>query len=108
MAEATNAQMQTYADTRLRVFAEAARAIYLAAKDHKAAIDDVYARASGSNRWNDARSPLDPPHLLQAGNSASPDDFLNFNGFITDLITFFETTDAAAWAVLLRACVRPV
>jgi hypothetical protein len=68
----------------------------------------VYARAASASAWADNRSPLDPPHLLQAGNSANPDDFLNFNAFISALITFFETDQAAAWAVLLRACVRPV
>ena len=105
MPEATNTQMQTYADTRVRTFAEAARALYLAAKDHKAAIDDEYARASGTNAWADARTD-GPPHLLQAGNGANPDDFLNFNALLTAFITFVETTEAASWAVLQRACVR--
>ncbi len=107
MAEATDIQMQTYCDQRVRVFAEQARALYLSAKDHKAAIDDIYSRAAGTNRWNDSRSD-GPPHLLQAGNSANPDDALNFNAFLSSLITFFEATEAANWAVLQRACVRPV
>lgn len=105
MAEATDVQMQNYADSRIRVFAEQARGLYLAAKDHKAAIDDAYARASGSNAWADNRTD-GPPHLLQAGNSANPDDVLNFNSFISALITFYETDQASAWAVLQRACVR--
>jgi len=114
--EANDQQMQTYADTRIRVFAEQARAAYLAAKDHKAAIDDEYARATGVSRWNDARAD-GPPHLLQAGNSANPDDLTNFNAFVTAFTTIIDGTatgsDAAnaaamrsAWAVLMRACVR--
>ncbi len=106
MAEATNVQMQTYCDQRIRTFAEAARALLLACNDHKASIDDVYARASGSNAWADARTD-GPPHLLQAGNSANPDDVLNFNDFLAKLQTFFGTTASGDWAVLERACVRP-
>lgn len=107
MAEATDAQMQTFADQRVRPFAEAARALYLAAKDHKASLDDEYDRAANGAVWNDARTD-GPPHLLQAGSGASPDDVLNFNDFLAGLITFFETTKAGDWAVLVRACVRPV
>lgn len=106
MAEATNAQMQQFCDARLRVFAESARALLIAATDHKAALDDEYARASGTSAWADARTD-GPPHLLQAGNSANPDDVLNFNAFLTKLQTFFGTTAASEWAVLQRACVRP-
>ncbi len=106
MADATNAQMQSFADARIRPFAEAARALLLSANDHKAALDDVYARASGTSAWTDARTD-GPPHLLAAGNSASPDDVLNFNAFLTKLQTFFTSTAASEWGVLARACVRP-
>lgn len=104
MAEATNAQMQAYCDQRIRPFAEQARALYLAAKDHKAAIDDVYARSAGSNVWNDART--DAPHLLAAGGSSSPNDPLTFNSFISAFISFIEGN--GDWATFQRACVRPV
>lgn len=116
MAEATNAQMQQFANERVRVFAESARALRVAAADHKAAIDDIYARAIGSNRWEDARTD-GPPHLLMSGDSANPDDMLVFNSFITLLEKFFAGTfadvgeansAAAQWAVLQDACVRPV
>lgn len=100
---ATDVQMQTYCDQRVRVFAEAARSLYLAAKDHKAAIDDVYARATSTSAWADNRTD-GPPHLLQSGNSANPDDVLNFNTFITNFIAFVEAD--ASWTVLERACVR--
>jgi hypothetical protein len=100
---ATDAQMQAFADQRIRPFAEAARSLYLAAKDHKAAIDDVYARATSASGWADNRTD-GPPHLLQSGNSANPDDVLNFNTFVTNLIAFVE--GEASWTTLERACVR--
>lgn len=116
MAEATNIQMQQFADTRVRPRAEQIRALRAACLDDRAAIDDVYARAAGSNAWADAR--LDgPPHLLKAGNSSNPDDMLVFNSFC-DLFEKFlagtfasqaEANGAAAqWAVLQDACVRPL
>lgn len=112
MPAATNQQMQTYADERIRTFAEAARLLLAQARDHKAAIDDAYARASGGAAWNDNRSD-GPPHLLQAGAGANPDDVLNFNAFVTAFLAFFDGSgnvagQAASWAVLQRACVRPL
>lgn len=107
MAQANDVQMQHYADERIRPFAEQARALYLAAKDHKLAIDDVYDRAANGSLWSDARTD-GPPHLLQAGGSVSPDDMLNFNAFVSAFITFIETTQSAAWAVLQRACKEPL
>lgn len=120
MPEATNQQMQAYADQRVRVFAEQFRAVYIGAIDHKSSIDDVYARAIGSNVWNDARTD-GPPHLLKSGNSSSPDDMLVFNSFITALVNVIQGSgenDATKagyvndlrsnWAVLVDACVRPV
>lgn len=116
MAEATNAQMQRYADERIRPFAEHFRAVLAEAADHQAAIDDAYARAAGTDRWTDARTD-GPPHLLKAGNSASPDDVLNFNSFVAALLDVIagngsDATNAATlranWAVLQDACVRPL
>lgn len=120
MPEATDLQMQNYMNQRVRVHAESFRSIYLAVKDDKAAMQDEYDRAIGTNRWNDANDG-GPPHLLQSGNSASPDDLLNFNQFITAFITIIDGTgesDAVkagyvndmrnAWAVFQRACARPV
>lgn len=105
MAEATDIQMQSYCDQRIRVRAEQLQILLNAIKADKAAIDDEYARATGTNRWNDSRND-GPPHLLQAGNSANPDDLLNYNAFITAFVTFMETTQASTWAVLQRAIVR--
>lgn len=115
MPEATNAQMQAYCDQRVRVRAEQFRTAINAIRDDKAAIDDEYARATGLNRWNDARTD-GPPHLLQSGNSANPDDLTNYNSLITAMIEIIDgtgddATNAAAvrsaWAVFQRACVRP-
>lgn len=118
MPEATNAQMQAYCDQRVRPFAEAVRAVVAAARDHKAAIDDVYARAIGTSLWSDARTD-GPPHLLASGGSANPDDIETFNAFATALLGILDATnttnDAANalairtnWAVLVRACVRSI
>lgn len=116
MAAANDAQMQQFADQRVRVFAEMFRAILVAARDHRSAIDDIYSRATSNSRWTDSRTD-GPPHLLQSGNSANPDDMLNFNSFISALIDIIDgvgtdATNAATlrsnWAVLVDACVRPV
>lgn len=105
MAEATNEQMQKYCDERIRVRAEQIQILLNSIKADKAAIDDEYARAAGTNAWADARTD-GPPHLLQAGNSANPDDVLNYNAFISAFITFVETTQVSSWAVLQRSIVR--
>lgn len=116
MPEATNAQVQAYCDQRVRPRAEQFRDLIATVRDDKATIDDVYTRAAGTNRWNDARTD-GPPHLLQCGNSASPDDILAFNAFVTALIaivdgTGSDATNAAAvrsnWATVQRAIVRTV
>lgn len=105
MAEATDLQMQNYCDQRIRPAAEAVQSLLTRLKLDKAQIDDLYARASGVDAWADARTD-GPPHLLQSGNGANPDDLLNYNAFATELITFIETTKAAEWAVLQRSIVR--
>jgi hypothetical protein len=115
MPAANDAQMQAYADKRIRVFAEKMRDLFIAAADHKAAIDDVYARAVSNSRWTDARND-GPPHFLQSGNSASPDDVLVFNSAASLLLKLRDGTFASQaeangfaveWAVLQDACVRP-
>lgn len=113
--EATNVQMQRFADERIRPRAEQFRNLLVAVNDDTAAIDDAYARAVGTSRWNDGRTD-GPPHLLQSGNAANPDDLLNFNTFAALFKKFMagtfasveEANSAAAnWAVLQDACVRP-
>lgn len=116
MPEATNAQMQVFADQRVRPFAEQFRAVLVAARDHRSAMDDIYARAVGTDRWTDARTD-GPPHLLKSGNSASPDDMLNFNTALDSLLSIIDGVGSDAdhgaalrstWGVLVDACVRPV
>lgn len=109
MPEATDIQMQQYADQRIRVRAEQARALFAAMADDKAAIDDVYARASGTTPWADARTD-GPPSLLSEG------DVLVYNTVITAMAKVVNgtalLTDIAAistnWSAFQTACVRPL
>lgn len=110
MAAATDLQVQRYVNERVRPWSEQLRAAYLAAKDHKAAIDDVYAALTQqSPTWADDRVD-GPPHLL------SKEDVLAWNTFINRFIDFVEggLTDAnkndagAQYAKVLQACVQPV
>jgi hypothetical protein len=95
---ATDQQVQTFVNERLRPFAEKARALYLLSKDHRAAIDDVYANvAAGSPTWTDNRTD-GPPHLLV------PNDVLAMNSFMAALNTFIEGN--AEYAIILKACVH--
>jgi hypothetical protein len=116
MAEATNIQVQNFCDQRIRVRAESIRSLLASLRDDRSAIDDVYARAAGTNAWADARTD-GPPHLLKCGNASNPDDVLNFNSFAAALLDIIDgagtdATNAAAlranWAVLVDACVQPI
>lgn len=120
MPEATDIQMQTYCDQRIRVRAESQRLLLSQYADDKLSIDDEYSRGAGTNAWADARTD-GPPHLLQSGNSANPDDVLNYNSFVSAMLNVFNGTgedDAtkagyvnairSAYPVFQRACVRPV
>lgn len=98
MAIATNPQVQTYVNERIRVRAEQVRALVLLMQDDKAAIDDVYAACSQpSPTWTDGRAD-GPPHLL------APADVLSYNSFITAAIANLH--DAADYPTILKACVR--
>lgn len=92
MPEATNVQMQKFSDQRVRPFAEQWELLIARARSHKAAIDDIYSRAVGTNAWNDGRTD-GPPHLMQSGNSQSPDDMLVFNSMISGLIQLVDDVD---------------
>ena len=116
MAAATDIQMQQFANERVRPRAEQLRALLIACADDKASIDDIYARAVSASRWEDGRTD-GPPHLLQSGDSESPDDMLNYNSAIS-LVEKFRTgtfadlneanSFASLWAVLQDACVRAI
>jgi hypothetical protein len=116
MPNATDAQMQAFADQRIRVRAEQFRLLLANIRDDAANITDEYARATSNSAWADNRTD-GPPHLLQAGNSANPDDVLNYNAMAVALISIIDgvgsdATNAAAlrsnWGVFQRACVRPL
>jgi hypothetical protein len=86
---ATDQQMQTFANERIRPRAEQFRALDLACADDKAALDDEYARAQAGPLWSDARAD-GPPHLLASGPGSSPDDLTNYNALL-DLWRKFRT-----------------
>jgi hypothetical protein len=101
--------MQQYANERIRVRAEQARALIAAVRDDSAAIADVYARAAGASAWNDARTD-GPPKLLAS------QDVLVFNSVSVLLLKCIDGTATsqdvidlhANWPVFQAACVRPV
>jgi len=97
---ASDQQVQQFVNERVRVRAEQLRAVLLAMKDDKAAIDDVYDALDPPQNatWTDQRSD-GPPYLL------TPADVLAYNAFITAAIAFIE--GHADWAVVQQGCVRP-
>lgn len=118
MAQATDAQMQSFCDQYIRPLAELVRQADAELRDAENLIGDEYARAISASAWADARTD-GPPHLLQSGNSANPDDVLNFNAFAAAWKTIIDGTDTGSdatnaatlrtnFAVLMRACVRPL
>lgn len=117
MPRATDEQVQTFSDERVRTFAELSRLVDLFARDHKAAIDDVYNHCSDAEQagtWIDDRTD-GPPHLVTRA------DIIEFNTFITQLIAILDNTTlandaakgdavdalAASWVNVKKACVRP-
>lgn len=100
---ATNQQMQTFSDSRMRNRAELIRSLLAALKDDKANIGDEYEHASGANSiaatWTDNRTD-GPAHL------AGPNDLLTYNSYITALINNIE--NAENFTVIMQLCVRPV
>lgn len=99
MAQATDQQMQTFASDRLRTGAEAVRALVLRMESDKAAMDDIFARATNGPVWADTRTD-GPPHLL------SEQDHLKWNAFITDITAAIK--GHAEYANVLKMCVRSV
>jgi hypothetical protein len=109
MAIATNAQVQRFADDRVRPRCEQIRALYLACKSDKASIDDIYANLTQDNPpdpWTDGRAD-NPAHLLTSS------DVLSVNAFITGFIALIEggdvndmTNASAQTSKVLAACLR--
>ncbi len=112
---ANDAQMQQFANERIRVRAEQFRALINACRDDRAAMDEVYDRAVNGAAWTDNRTD-GPPKLLASA------DILTFNTFIAlflEIIDGVEGVDGAAaiakintlnanLAPFQAACVRPV
>ncbi len=109
MAAATDQQVQTYVNERLRVRAEQFRAINLAMTDDKIAITDVYdaCEPAVSATWDDERTD-GPPRLLTA------QDVLVYNTILALWPKFRDGTAtaqdvadfAANWPTFQTACVR--
>lgn len=97
---ATDQQVQTYVDQRVRVRSEQIRALLLSMQDDKNAINDVYAALTQPTpTWKDNRTD-GVPHLL------TPSDVLAWNTFISDALT--SMNGDAQLPVVQSACVRPV
>lgn len=93
---ATNAQVQQFANERVRVRSEQIRALLLSMEDDITAIDDVYANLTSTPDWTDQRQDA-PPHLL------TPSDVLAWNTFINDIKTAMRNN--VQLPVVLKACV---
>lgn len=106
---ATDQQMQTYCDERIRPRAEQCRSLVNALRDDKVAIDAAYDRAANGTAWADARTD-GPPKLLASA------DVLTFNTVMTLLLKCVDGTATAQdvadlnsnWAAFQAACVRAV
>ena len=109
MPVATNQQVQTFVNERIRPRAEQFRALVALCADDKIAIEDIYAAAVAPTDWTDQRTD-GPPHLL------SLNDTLTYNSIITLFAKFKAGTAtaqdsidfAANWPVFQRACVRAI
>lgn len=109
MAQASDNQMQTYSDARIRPRAEAVRKLVAQFRDDKAAIDDVYDRAANGAAWSDARTD-GPPSLLTSA------DVLTYNTFATLFLkcidgtaTLQDVADLSSnYPAFQTACVRGV
>jgi hypothetical protein len=100
MANATDAQVQNYADQRVRPRSEEIRNLYNSMKDDKALLDNIYtALTQPTPTWSDMRTD-NPPHLL------SPADVLAWNAFVTAFISLVEGSEAGDFATVRKACVK--
>lgn len=119
VAQANDAQMQQYANERIRVRAEQFRALVNACRDDQAAIDDIYDRAVNGDPWADNRTD-GPPTLLDQ------QDMLVYNTVLYQFLKIIDGTETgteqeianqraayvadlrANWDQFQAACVRSV
>lgn len=109
MPVATNQQVQTYVNERIRPRAEQFRALVASLADDRLAIDDVYAAAVQPTNWTDLRSD-GPPHLLGLADVLVYNSIAALHGkFVAGTATAQDVTDFAAnWPVFQRACTRAI
>lgn len=113
MSQATDQQMQHYADERIRVRAEQFRALVNACRNDYQQIGDVFDRAANGAAWNDGRTD-GPPHLMTS------QDVLRYNTIIVMFLRLIDnaandsdriatvTDFSANWSAFQTACVRPI
>ena len=100
MANATDQQVQSFVDQRVRPRAEQSRNLATLMLEDIASIDDIYnALNVQTPTWSDNRTD-GPPHL------AAPADVLAFNAFLHDVSAFI--TGHAQYPVVQKLCVRPI
>jgi hypothetical protein len=99
MATATNQQVQSFVDQRIRPRMEQLRALVHLMTDDKAEIPDVFANVAGNSTFTDARTD-GPPHL------ATPGDVLAYNELATALLAFVAAENN--YPVAVQLCVRPL
>lgn len=100
MTIATDQQVQSFVDNRLRPHAERVRGVALAFSDDISAIADVYNAVSQQfPTWADNRKD-GPPHLITAN------DILGINTFLHDIRD--AIVNHPSYPTILNACVQAV
>jgi hypothetical protein len=97
MPQATDAQVQRFANERVRPRAEQLIRLLNAVTDDRGAIDDIYDRLVNGAPWNDNRED-GPPQLLTGS------DVLAYNTFVANMIAFMQNDPQ--WAVVRSAAVN--
>ena len=113
MPAATNQQVQTFVNERMRPYCEMSRALKLATDDDIGAIGDVYANLTNSPDWADGRTD-GPPSLLAPSDVLAWNTYMfHFQRLINGCASDAERIESANgvknnWTIILKACVRPV
>lgn len=95
---ATDQQVQSFVDSRIRPHAELVRNLKILFDTDISLIDDIYQALSQPNpTWSDNRTD-GPPHLL------TPADILAINTFLHNIRDAIQND--AQWAIVEKACVR--
>lgn len=101
MANATNAQVQQFVDSRIRPRAAQIRDLLAAINDDISAIGDVYATLNGANTWTDQPAGgATPPHYL------SGSDVLAMNTLLNAVANAISTNPQ--YPICQKACLNPI